>query len=112
MGGRWRRGNPVGHPRVPGRCAEKRHHDGLVGTQPTDQLLPRQRSTLHKVHWVRDWSFDEDRHQLRISGTARAMATLRNLAISLLRLAGATNITAALRWVARDPARALALVGA
>jgi hypothetical protein len=36
----------VGHPRVPGRCAEKRHHDGLVGTQPTDQSLPRQRSTL------------------------------------------------------------------
>jgi len=45
-GGRWKRGDPVGHPRVPGRCAEKRHHDGLVGTQPTDQSLPRQRSTL------------------------------------------------------------------
>jgi hypothetical protein len=25
-GGRWKRGNPAGHPRVPGRCAEKRHH--------------------------------------------------------------------------------------
>jgi hypothetical protein len=37
----------VGHLRVPGRCAEKRHHYGLVGTQPTDQSLPRQRSTLH-----------------------------------------------------------------
>ncbi|MGH9127835.1 MAG: putative transposase, partial [Acidimicrobiales bacterium] len=37
----------VGHLRVPGRCAEKRHHDGLVGAQPTDQSLPRQRSTLH-----------------------------------------------------------------
>ena len=37
---------PVGHLRVPGRCAEKRHHDGLVGTQPTVQSLPRQRSTL------------------------------------------------------------------
>jgi len=45
-GGRWKRGGPVGHLRVPGRCAEKRHHDGLVGTQPTDQSLPRQRSTL------------------------------------------------------------------
>ena len=45
-GGRWKRGDPVGHLRVPGRCAEKRHHDGLVGTQPTDQSLPRQRSTL------------------------------------------------------------------
>ncbi len=45
-GGRWKRGSPVGHLRVPGRCAEKRHHDDLVGTQPTDPLLPRQRSTL------------------------------------------------------------------
>ena len=45
-GGRWKRGDPVGHPRVPGRCAERCHHDGLDGTQPTDQSLPRQRSTL------------------------------------------------------------------
>lgn len=67
----------------------------------------------NKLHWVRDWSFDEDRHQLRsASATPRAMATLRNLAISLLRLAGATNICATLRWVARDSARAVALVGA
>ncbi len=46
LGGRWKRGSPSGHLRVPGRCAEKRHHDGLVGTQPTDRSLPRQRSTL------------------------------------------------------------------
>ena len=36
LGGRWKRGSPSGHLRVPGRCAEKRHHDGLVGTQPDD----------------------------------------------------------------------------
>lgn len=67
----------------------------------------------NKVHWVRDWSFDEDRHRLRAPGaTARAMATMRNLAISLLRLAGATNICAGLRWVARDPTRGAALLGA
>lgn len=67
----------------------------------------------NKVHWVRDWCFDEDRHQLRAPrATARAMATLRNLAISLLRLAGATNICAGLRWVARDATRAAALVDA
>lgn len=67
----------------------------------------------NKVHWVRDWAFDEDRHQLRAtSSTARAMATLRNLAISLLRLAGASNITATTRWVARDARRAAALIGA
>jgi MFS family permease len=38
-------------------------------------------------------------------------STLRNLAIGLLRLAGHTRIAAALRWVGRDPARALALLG-
>ena len=65
-----------------------------------------------KLHWVRDWNFDEDRHQLRAAtSTARAMATLRNLAISLLRLAGATNIASALRWVARDSSRGAALIG-
>lgn len=67
----------------------------------------------NKVHWVRDWTFDEDRHQFRAtSSTARAVATLRNLAISLLRLAGATNIAAATRWVSRDATRAAALIGA
>ncbi|MGH9071129.1 MAG: hypothetical protein ACRDX8_08205, partial [Acidimicrobiales bacterium] len=44
----------VGHLRVPGRCAEKRHHDGLVGAQPTDQSLPRQRSTLHAFKYLED----------------------------------------------------------
>lgn len=39
------------------------------------------------------------------------MATLHNLAIGVLRLAGAANIARGLRWDARTPARALALLG-
>ena len=39
------------------------------------------------------------------------MATLRNLAIGLLRLAGHTQIAPALCWVNRSPARALAFLG-
>ena len=39
------------------------------------------------------------------------MASLRNLAISALRIAGHTNIDAALRWTARDPARPLSILG-
>ena len=66
----------------------------------------------NKIHWVRDWAYDEDRHQLRSTNTARVLATLRNLAISILRLAGVRNITAALRWVGRDAKRAAALLGA
>lgn len=66
----------------------------------------------NKVHYVRDWTYDEDRHQMRAPGSRpRALATLRNLAISLLRLAGATNIAASTRWVARDATRAAALLG-
>jgi hypothetical protein len=38
------------------------------------------------------------------------MATLRNTAISLLRLTGATNIAQALRQHARDPNTVLKLV--
>ena len=39
-----------------------------------------------QLHWVRDVIFDEDRHQLRTANGPQIMATLRNLAISLIRL--------------------------
>jgi hypothetical protein len=39
------------------------------------------------------------------------MATLRILAIGLLRLAGHTQTAPTLRWVNRNPARALAFLG-
>jgi hypothetical protein len=46
------------------------------------------------------------------TGTApRAMASLRNLAIGALRLAGITNIAAGLRHTGRDPTRPLTLLG-
>lgn len=44
MGGSWKRDNPVGHLRVPSRCAEK-PHNGSIGTQPTVPLSPRQLPT-------------------------------------------------------------------
>lgn len=39
------------------------------------------------------------------------MATLRNLAIGALRLAGEANIARGLRWASRSPVRTLALLG-
>jgi hypothetical protein len=39
------------------------------------------------------------------------MATLRNLAIGVLRLAGVTNSAQGLRWAARTLARVPALLG-
>jgi predicted transposase YbfD/YdcC len=51
-----------------------------------------------RLHWVRDMDFDEDRSQVRTSSGPRIMAALRNLAITILRLAGTTRIAAALRY--------------
>lgn len=60
-----------------------------------------------RLHWVRDLVFDEDRSQIRTANGPRVMASLRNLAISILRLTGAINIAAALRHHARRPNRPL-----
>lgn len=51
----------------------------------------------NRLHWVRDVSYDEDRSQVRTGHAPAVMATLRNTAISLLRLAGWTNIAAGTR---------------
>ena len=55
----------------------------------------------NKLHYVRDRTYDENRSQVRTHGAPHVMASLRNLAISLLRLARASNIAAALRSCAR-----------
>jgi predicted transposase YbfD/YdcC len=62
---------------------------------------------VEALHWIRDVTFDEDRSQVRTGHAAQVMASLRNTAINLLRLAGATNIAAALRHHARGPTRAI-----
>ena len=64
----------------------------------------------NRLHWVRDVTFDEDRSQIRTGAAPQIMATLRNLVISLLRLAGWTNIAQALRHHAADNRRPLALL--
>jgi predicted transposase YbfD/YdcC len=78
------------------------------------QLLEVWRAHWHienRLHWVRDVSFDEDRSQVRTGHVPQVMATLRNIAISLLRISGASNIAAACRRYAAQPALALAAVG-
>lgn len=64
----------------------------------------------NKLHWVRDVTFAEDQSQIRTGAAPQVMATFRNLAISLHRLAGATNIAAALRHHARNATRPLQLL--
>lgn len=64
------------------------------------------------LHWVRDVVFDEDHHQLRVGAGPQVMATLRNTAISLLRLTGWSSIAAGLRHHARDSRRPIELLAA
>jgi hypothetical protein len=65
----------------------------------------------NRLHWVRDVTFSEDASHARTGSLPRVMASLRNLAIGALRLAGHPNLAAALRHTGRDPARPLAILG-
>jgi predicted transposase YbfD/YdcC len=66
----------------------------------------------NRLHWVRDVTYQEDKSLIRTGNAAHLMASLRNLAISLLRLDGNANIAAATRHHARDPQRTLKLLQA
>lgn len=65
----------------------------------------------NKLHYVRDVTYGEDASRVRTGNGPRVMASFRNLAVSVLRLAGHTNIAAALRATAREVTRPLALLG-
>jgi predicted transposase YbfD/YdcC len=61
----------------------------------------------NRLHWVRDVTYQEDKSLVRTGNAPRVMASLRSLAISLLRIGGHANIAAANRHHARDPQRTL-----
>ena len=65
------------------------------------------RGTGNRLHRVRDVTYGEDRSQVRTCSGPRVMASLRNLALAVLRLTGRTSIAAALRYHARRPGRPL-----
>jgi hypothetical protein len=58
---------------------------------------------------VRDVTFGEDLSTARTGTGPHVMAAIRNLVISILRLAGHASIARALRQLARNPARAFPL---
>jgi predicted transposase YbfD/YdcC len=66
---------------------------------------------IEALHHIRDTTFAEDASQLRTGTAPRAMASLRNLAIGILRARGHRNVAAALRRNARDATRLLPLLG-
>ncbi len=62
---------------------------------------------IEALHHIRDTTFAEDASQVRTGTAPRTMASLRNLAIGILRHQGWTNIAKALRHHARDAWRPL-----
>lgn len=75
--------------------------------------LVRGHWATRSLHWIRDNTFDEDRSQVRTGTLPRVLATLRNLAIGMIRHATArtVNIAAATRQLARQPDLTLDLLG-
>lgn len=82
-----------------------------------DQADPARLAELVQGHWsvealhhVRDVTYAEDASRVRTGNTPRAMATLRNLAIGLMRQAGWSNIAAAADHYRSRPEHATALL--
>ena len=65
----------------------------------------------NKVHYVRDVTYREDASRVRTGPRPRIMATLRNLAIGLIRQAGYIKIAATIRKIRHDTALLLAILG-
>ena len=71
----------------------------------------REQWSIESLHWIRDTLYQEDKSQVRTRNGPRTMATLRNLAIGALRLAGRTDITEATRWAGRRMDRPFNILG-
>lgn len=89
--------------------------DLTAGDASTENLfrLTRGHWSIESLHWVRDVTFDEDRSQIRTGTLPRVLATLRNLAIGIIRHATyrSVNIAAATRQLARHAELTLDLLG-
>ncbi|MEH0548200.1 ISAs1 family transposase [Streptomyces sp. B21-105] len=62
-------------------------------------------------HYIRDVTFAEDASTVHAGTAPRAMATLRNLAIGVLKTLGADNIAKTTRAIRDEPYRALPILG-
>ena len=65
----------------------------------------------NRSHYVRDVTLQEDACRIRTGHAPQNFAALRNACISLLRLAGHTNVAAAFRACAWKTQRLLAMLG-
>jgi predicted transposase YbfD/YdcC len=90
-----------------------------VTSLPAEHAHPTQIATYvrnhwhieNRLHWVRDTAYREDHSRVRTGTAPRAMASLRNLAISTMRHHGWNNIAKGLRHTGRDITRPFTLLG-
>ena len=74
------------------------------------ELVRRHWAIENRSHWVRDVVYGEDDQHAYAGTGAHTMATLRNLALGLLRLAGITKIKRTLERIAADRMRILPII--
>ena len=68
-------------------------------------------SIENQLHYVRDVTLGEDASRIRTGAAPQAMAAIRNLVLTILRLAGATNLASGLRQFGWDPEHAIFRLG-
>jgi predicted transposase YbfD/YdcC len=66
---------------------------------------------IEALHHIRDLTYREDHSQVHTGNGPQVMAMLRNLAIAIMKVAGAASIAATARHYARNAARPLATLG-
>lgn len=66
---------------------------------------------VESLHWIRDTCYREDQSRVRTRSGPHVLASLRNLAINALRLAGRNDITEATRWASRNMTRPFTILG-
>jgi predicted transposase YbfD/YdcC len=69
--------------------------------------IARGQRGIESVHWLRDTAWAEDANTGYAGNGPQTMATLRNLAVSLLYLSGVTEITRTLQAISRNRNRVL-----
>ena len=90
----------------------------LITNLSASQASPQRLLAVIRGHWsiengshyVRDVTFAEDRSRLRSGDAPQILATLRNLAITLIHRMGTSQIAATRRMLSHDPAQALDLL--
>jgi predicted transposase YbfD/YdcC len=104
------------------RTVRERHKTRSETVYLVTSLTPRQAApqrllelirghwSIESRHWLRDMTCGEDRSRLRSGAAPQILAALRNLALTLIRRAGATAIAAYRRHLAAHPAQALRLL--